>query len=81
MTNQLVAHLFRHEAGRIASVLTCYLGFARFDLAEDIVQDALVQALHTWPAHGIPDNPRAWLYRTAKTGRWTCCVTKNNTGR
>jgi RNA polymerase sigma factor (sigma-70 family) len=66
MTNQLVAHLFRHEAGRMASVLTCYLGFARLDLAEDIVQDALVQALHTWPTGGIPDNPRAWLYRTAK---------------
>ena len=66
MTNQLVAHLFRHEAGRMASVLTCYLGFARLDLAEDIVQDALMQALHTWPAHGIPENPRAWLYRTAK---------------
>ena len=35
-SNQLVDHLFRHEAGRMASVLTCMLGFDRLDLAEDI---------------------------------------------
>lgn len=64
--NQLVAHLFRHEAGRMASVLTCMLGFNRLDVAQDIVQDAMVQALHSWPFQGIPENPRAWLYRVAK---------------
>jgi RNA polymerase sigma-70 factor (ECF subfamily) len=42
------------------------LGFERIDLAEDIVQDAMVQALHSWPFQGVPDNPRAWLYRVAK---------------
>ena len=35
-------------------------------LAEDFAQDALVAALETWPASGIPDNPGAWLMRTAK---------------
>lgn len=50
----------------MASVLTCWLGFGRLGLAEDIVQDTLMQALHAWPAQGIPDNPRAWLYRVAK---------------
>jgi len=64
--NQLVAHLFRHEAGRMASVLTCMLGFDRLQLAEDIVQDAMMQALYSWPFQGTPDNPRAWLYRVAK---------------
>jgi RNA polymerase sigma-70 factor (ECF subfamily) len=63
---QLVDHLFRHEAGRLASVLTRLLGFDRLDLAEDIVQDTMVQALRSWPFGGIPDNPRAWLYRVAK---------------
>lgn len=63
---QLVDHLFRHEAGRMASVLTCMLGFDRLDLAQDIVQDAMVQALQSWPFQGIPDNPRAWLYRVAR---------------
>ncbi len=66
MTNELVAHLFRHEAGRMVSVLTRWLGFDRLELAEDIVQDALMLALQTWPRQGIPDNPCTWLYRVAK---------------
>ncbi|MBC7920859.1 MAG: sigma-70 family RNA polymerase sigma factor [Ferruginibacter sp.] len=65
-SNQLVDHLFRHEAGRMASVLTCMLGFDRLELAEDVVHDTMVQALQSWPFQGIPDNPRAWLYRVAK---------------
>ena len=64
--NQLVTHLFRHEAGRIVSVLTYRLGFNRIDLAEDIVQDTMVQALQSWRFQGIPDNPKAWLYQVAK---------------
>ncbi|WP_080057722.1 RNA polymerase sigma factor [Spirosoma aerolatum] len=63
---QLVSHLFRHEAGRIVSVLTCMLGFDRVDQAEDIVQDTMVQALQSWRFQGIPDNPGAWLYRVAR---------------
>jgi RNA polymerase sigma factor (sigma-70 family) len=35
-------------------------------LAEELAQDALVAALETWPASGIPDNPGAWLMATAK---------------
>ena len=63
---QLAGHLFRHEAGRMAAVLTRLLGFQNIELAEDIVQDALLKALNTWKYQGIPDNPSAWLYRTAK---------------
>ncbi|GAB3938445.1 RNA polymerase sigma factor [Larkinella terrae] len=65
-SNQLVAHLFRHEAGRMVSVLATMLGFDRIELAEDIVQDAMVQALRSWPFQGIPEHPSAWLYRVAK---------------
>ena len=35
-------------------------------LAEDLAQDALLAALTAWPASGIPDNPGAWLMRTAR---------------
>jgi len=35
-------------------------------LAEDLAQDALVQALEKWPQSGVPDNPGAWLMATAK---------------
>lgn len=35
-------------------------------LAEELAGDALVAALEHWPDAGIPDNPGAWLMRTAK---------------
>jgi RNA polymerase sigma factor (sigma-70 family) len=36
-----------------------------FDLCEDAVQDALVEAAAQWPTRGIPENPRAWLTTVA----------------
>ncbi len=35
-------------------------------LAEELAQDALVEALKRWPRSGIPDNPAAWLTTAAK---------------
>ena len=64
--DKLVDHLFRHEAGKMVSVLTRTFGVENIEIAEDVVQDALVQAVQTWPIRGIPDNPSAWLYRAAK---------------
>lgn len=64
--NQLIGHLFRHEAGKMAAVLTRLLGFPSFDLAEDIVQDTLLKAMSAWKIKGVPDNPSAWLYTVAK---------------
>ena len=62
----LVDHLFRRSAGRLVSSLTRALGPARLDLAEEVVQDALLKALQTWPFQGVPANPEAWLYRVAR---------------
>ncbi len=64
--NQQVGHLFRHEAGKMAAVLTRLLGFQRLDLAQDIVQDTLLKAMSVWKLKGIPENPSAWLYTVAK---------------
>ncbi len=64
--HQLVSHLFRHEAGRMAAVLTRLLGFNSLQAAEDLVQDTLLQAMSTWKIKGIPENPSAWLYTVAK---------------
>ena len=36
------------------------------DLAEDVVQDALLKALQQWPFKGVPENPAAWLTLVAK---------------
>lgn len=35
-------------------------------LAEDLAQEALLEALERWPESGIPDKPGAWLMATAK---------------
>ena len=63
---QLVAHLFRHEAGRLQAVLTRWLGLGRLTEAEDLVQDTLLEALTAWKLHGVPENPSAWLYKVAQ---------------
>jgi len=64
--SRLAEHLFRHEAGKLVSVLTGIFGLERLQLAEDVVQEALVRALQTWPYYGIPKNPAAWITQTAK---------------
>src|SRR5215204_3844944 len=63
---QTVDHLFRHESGKMISVLSKLLGLQNIEAAQDIVQDALVQAMKSWSYNGLPDNPSAWLYRVAK---------------
>jgi RNA polymerase sigma factor (sigma-70 family) len=62
----LTEHLFRHEAGKLVSVLTSIFGMERLQMAEDVVQEALARALQTWPFYGVPKNPTAWLTQTAK---------------
>ena len=50
----------------MVSHLTRLFGLGHLNLAEDVVQDTLCQALQLWPAHGLPDNPSAWLMRVAR---------------
>lgn len=40
--------------------------FGDLDLADDSVQDALVDAHRTWDRDGVPDNPGGWLMATAR---------------
>lgn len=39
--------------------------FGDVDLADDCVQEALIQAVETWADKGIPSNPPGWLYTVA----------------
>jgi RNA polymerase sigma factor (sigma-70 family) len=64
--NQLFDHLFRHESGKMVSVLSGLLGLQNVETAQDIVQDTLLQAMNTWSYSTVPENPPAWLYRVAK---------------
>jgi RNA polymerase sigma-70 factor (ECF subfamily) len=60
-----IGDLFRHESGRLVAALARVLGPARLALVEDVVQDALVSAMHAW-RFGIPDDPTAWLLHVAR---------------
>ena len=50
---------FREEHGRVLAALISQFG--DFTLAEDALQDALVNALERWEIDGVPRNPGAWL--------------------
>jgi len=63
---QTIDHLFRHESGKLVAVLTKIFGPHNLDLAEDVVQDTLLKALHNWKLNGIPENPSGWLFTAAK---------------
>lgn len=64
--HQTAAHLFRQESGKMLAVLVKLFGLSQVEVAEDIVQETLLAAVETWKLRGMPDDPRAWLYRTAK---------------
>ncbi|MER8535637.1 sigma-70 family RNA polymerase sigma factor [Mesorhizobium sp. M1005] len=63
-TQQAIEAIFRIERARLIA------GLARIvrnvDLAEELVQDALVIALSEWSRTGVPANPGAWLMTVAK---------------
>ena len=63
---QVVEHFFRHEAGKMISMLTRIFGIEHLNRAEDVVQETLARALQTWPYYGIPNNPSAWITQVAK---------------
>src|SRR5919198_3399033 len=64
--NQLVDHFFRHESGKLVSLLTRMFGLHHLDLVEDVVQSAMLQALETWKLQGVPRDPSGWMYRVAR---------------
>ena len=65
-TNQLVEHFFRHESANLVAVLTRAFGIRRINLVEDMVQVAMLEAMHAWKQRGVPENPAAWIHRVAK---------------
>ena len=59
-----VEAVWRIESARIVGALARYTG--DLDLAEDVAQEALAEALVSWPRDGAPDNPVGWLLATAR---------------
>ncbi len=60
----LLAQTLREESGLLVSGLS--RRFGDFDLAEEAVQTAVVEALTAWRRDGPPDNPAAWLQVAAR---------------
>jgi RNA polymerase sigma factor (sigma-70 family) len=56
---EAVAAVWRIESARVVGALARYAG--DFALAEDLAQEALAEALVTWPREGVPRNPAGWL--------------------
>ena len=56
--------VYREEATRIRASLAARLGDV--GLAEELVQDAFIEALVHWRAGGVPPNPGGWLATTAR---------------
>ena len=52
------------DRGRLLAALAAK--FHDLDLAEDVLQEAMVRALETWTHRGVPQNPQAWLMTAAK---------------
>jgi RNA polymerase sigma factor (sigma-70 family) len=59
-----VEAVWRIESARIVGALARYTG--DFQLAEDIAQEAVAQALVAWSRDGTPDSPVGWLLATAR---------------
>jgi predicted RNA polymerase sigma factor len=61
---QTVDAVWRMEAAKIVATLTRAVGDV--GLAEDLAQEALVDALTQWPTSGVPRNAGAWLTTVGK---------------
>ena len=59
-----VETVYRMEFPRVVAALAAFVG--DIGLAEELAQDALVDALRQWPREGTPRNPGAWLTTVGK---------------
>lgn len=61
----MIDHLFRHQYGKMVSILTRIFGLTQLEIIEDAVQDTFAKAVLSW-RHQVPENPEAWLTKAAK---------------
>jgi RNA polymerase sigma-70 factor (ECF subfamily) len=61
---RVVEQVFREEYGRVVAALV--RRFGDIELAEDVAQEAFVEAMRRWPGSGPPPKPGAWLTTTAR---------------
>ena len=59
-----VDEVYRAEFGRVVASLAAR--FRDLDLAEEMAQEAFVEAVRRWPTEGVPPNPGGWLTVVAR---------------
>ena len=64
LQREAIGWLYREWFGRAVGVLARSVG--DLALAEEVVQDAFATAVERWPRDGLPDDPGAWIIRTAR---------------
>ncbi|WBU90676.1 RNA polymerase sigma factor [Cellulophaga omnivescoria] len=62
---QLIDHLFRHQYGKMVSILIRIFGLKNLEIIEDAVQDTFAKATIQWRKK-VPENPEAWFTTAAK---------------
>ena len=65
MKDTNIDHLFRHQFGKMVSILTKIFGFEHLETIEDAIQDTFIRAIKSWQ-NEMPENPEAWLTAAAK---------------
>ncbi|MGH7648085.1 MAG: RNA polymerase sigma factor, partial [Gemmatimonadaceae bacterium] len=63
-THRTIERVARESYGRLLARLAAHTRDVAS--AEDVLGDALVAALTTWPRDGVPRSPEAWLVTTAR---------------
>lgn len=64
MADSPVEDVYRAEFGKVVASLAGRFG--DLDLAEEMAQEAFVEAVRRWPTEGVPPNPGGWLTVTAR---------------
>jgi RNA polymerase sigma-70 factor (ECF subfamily) len=59
-----VDRVYRADSGRILASLIASIG--DFQLAQDVLHEAVALALTRWPTDGLPASPAAWLHTAAR---------------
>ncbi|MDN5204875.1 sigma-70 family RNA polymerase sigma factor [Fulvivirgaceae bacterium BMA10] len=62
---KMIDHLFRHQYGKMVSILIRIFGLQHLETIEDAVQDTFINAMKAWQSN-VPENPEAWLTKSAK---------------
>jgi len=61
--DRTIEALYRSDWGRIVAALIRLVG--DFEMAEEVAQEAFTAGVNQWRDGGVPENPRAWIIRTA----------------